>query len=65
MDSSRILISRGGMLMSIGIFPESLSQAIMVGRFLVGRLGVRGNPARDRLEPRSKTQIDTTFEAVL
>ena len=26
--------------MSIGNFPESLSQAILVGRFLVGRLGV-------------------------
>ena len=26
--------------MSIGIFPESLSQAILVGRILVGRLGV-------------------------
>ena len=26
--------------MSIGDFPESLSQAILVGRFLVGRLGV-------------------------
>ena len=39
-DSSRILIVRGGILMSIGNFPESLSQAILVGRFLVGRLGV-------------------------
>ena len=39
-DSSRILIVRGGILMSIGNFPESLSQAILAGRFLVGRLGV-------------------------
>ena len=39
-DSSRILILRGGIIMSIGNFLESLSQAILVGRFLVGRLGV-------------------------
>ena len=30
-DSSIILISRGGILMSVGDFPESLSQAILVG----------------------------------
>ena len=29
--------------MSIGNFPESLSQAILVGRFLVGRLVVVAN----------------------
>ena len=40
-DSSRIVILRGGILMSIGNFPESLSQAILAGRFSVGRLGVR------------------------
>ena len=34
------LIIRGGILMSIGDFPESLSQAILVGIMLVGRLGV-------------------------
>ena len=39
-DSSWILILRGGVLMSIENFPESLSQAILAGRFLVGRLGV-------------------------
>ena len=39
-DSSRILCLRGGILMSRGNFPESLSQAILVGRILVGRLGV-------------------------
>ena len=39
-DSSIILILRGGILMSIGDFPESLSQAILVGVMLVGRLGV-------------------------
>ena len=39
-DSSIILILRGGILMSMGDFPESLSQAILVGIMLVGRLGV-------------------------
>ena len=39
-DSSRILIWRGGIVMSIGDFPEGLSQAILVGIMLVGRLGV-------------------------
>ena len=39
-DSSRILILRGGILMSIGNVPESLSQRILVGIILVGRLGV-------------------------
>ena len=39
-DSNIILILRGGILMSIGDFPESLSQAILVGIILVGRLGV-------------------------
>ena len=39
-DSSIILILRDGMLMSTGDFPESLSQARLVGIMLVGRLGV-------------------------
>ena len=39
-DSSIILFSRGGILMSIGDFPESLSQAMLVGVMLVGRLGL-------------------------
>ena len=39
-DSSIILILRGGILMSIGDFPECLSQAILVGIILVGRFGV-------------------------
>ena len=42
--SSRILILRGGILRSIGNFPESFSQAILVGRFLVWRLGGIENP---------------------
>ena len=40
-DSSIILILRGGILMSIGDFPESLSQAMLVGTMYLGRLGVR------------------------
>ena len=39
-DSSRILILRGGIPRPKGNFPESLSQAILVGIMLVGRLGV-------------------------
>ena len=40
LDSSIILISRGGISRHIGDFPESLSQAMLVGTMLVGRLGV-------------------------
>ena len=39
-DSSVILILRGGIPRPIGDVPESLSQAILVGIMLVGRLGV-------------------------
>ena len=39
-DSSRILIVRGGFLMSIGNSHEIVSQAILAGIILVGRLGV-------------------------
>ena len=39
-DSSVILILRGGILMSVGDSPESLSQAMSAGIMLVGRLGV-------------------------
>ena len=39
-DSSRVLILRGGILTSVGNFPESLSQAILVGRISVVRLGL-------------------------
>ena len=39
-ESSIILIFRGGIPRPIGDFPESLSQAILVGIMLVGRLGV-------------------------
>ena len=36
-DSSRILISKGEILMSMENFPECLSQQILVGIILVGR----------------------------
>ena len=39
-DSSRLLIQRGGIPRSIGNFPESSSQAMLVGTMSVGRLGV-------------------------
>ena len=39
-DSGVILIVRGGIPRPIGNFPESLSQAILIGIMLVGRLGV-------------------------
>ena len=39
-DSKIILSERGGILMSVGDFPESLSQAMLVGVMLGGRLGV-------------------------
>ena len=40
-DSSRIAILRGGILRPIGISLEMLSQAILGGMILVGRLGVK------------------------
>ena len=51
-DSSRILILRGGILMSIGNFSESLSQQIFVGIILVGRLGVAALVAVQRSRSR-------------
>ena len=39
-DSSIISILRGGIPRSIGDFPESLSQAMLIGTTLVGGLGV-------------------------
>ena len=51
-DSSIILISRGGILMFIGNLPESLSQAMLVGTMLVGRLGVWFDVSIDNLNCR-------------
>ena len=42
-DSSIILVLRGEIVMSIGNCLEDLSQAILVGMILVGRLGVGGS----------------------
>ena len=42
-DSSIILIERGGIPRFIGKLPESLSQAMLVGTMLVGRLGVHNH----------------------
>ena len=39
-DSSIILVLRGGILISTGGFPDILSQEILAGIILVGRLGV-------------------------
>ena len=39
-DSSIILICRGGIIMSIGDFPESFSRAMSVWVMLAGRLGI-------------------------
>ena len=40
LDSSIILILRGGIPRPTGNFPQMLSQAILIGIILVGRLGV-------------------------
>ena len=40
LDSSTMLILMGGIPRPIGDFPESLTQAMLVGTMLVGRLGV-------------------------
>ena len=53
-DSSIILILMGGILMSIGNLPEALIQQILVGRILVGRLGVPVRPAGGGLAPRKE-----------
>ena len=66
-DSSIILILRGGILMSIGNFPESLSQAVLVGIMLVGRLGViarrtfwrGGNPSSEMLREVQTGNLDS------
>ena len=59
-DSSRILKLRGGIIMSLGNFPERLSQAILVGIILVGRLGVAAEGAVWRCHPLLRTSIRAT-----
>ena len=46
-DSSIILMLRGGIPRPVGNLPESLSQAMLVGIMLVGRLGVEGRSAAE------------------
>ena len=59
-DSSRVLIFRGGIPMSIGKSPESLSQAILVGIILVERLGER-TPSRAYRAPSPRGRVKGLF----
>ena len=43
LDSSIMLILRGGIPRPIGDWPESLSRAMLVGTMLVGRLGIQAS----------------------
>ena len=54
-DSSGVLILRCGILMSIGYFPEMVSQQILVGVILVGGLGLTLRSGISRL-PRRQAQ---------
>ena len=45
-DSNTILMLRGGIAGPMGNLPESLSQAILVGIMLVGKLGVTAHLAK-------------------
>ena len=59
--SSRILMLRGGILIPIGKFPESLSQAIFVGIILsreIGRTGAGGFLAK-ALKTRAKGLVNS------
>ena len=60
LDSSTILILRGGIPRPIGDFPESLSQSILVGTMLVGRSGVRSRRFRPRTSRLSSSTPRTT-----
>ena len=53
-DSSMILIIRAGIPRPMGNFLESLSQAILVGIMLVGRLGVSRHVQTVRLTSRAR-----------
>ena len=53
--SSTISILRAGIPRPTGNFPESLSQAILVGIMLVGRLGVH-----DRIDTPNRNTLDST-----
>ena len=49
-DSSTVLILRGGIPRPTGNFPESLSQAILVGVMAVGGLGVTAGHAEKSVD---------------
>ena len=51
-DSSIMLRLKGGIPRPIGNIPESLSQAVLAGIILVGRLGVVARSAHPRRSPR-------------
>ena len=53
LDSSIVLIQRGGILMSIGDFPESLSRAMLVGIILVRGLGARSEQTANIIQFKS------------
>ena len=55
-DSSRILMLRGGILTSIGNFPEVLSQQILAGIILGGRSGALGHPVEVSFRPKTHTR---------
>ena len=59
-DSSIILILRGGIPRPTGDFPESLSQAILVGIMFVGRLGVFYGFALSRSSAPGQRLVSTT-----
>ena len=63
-DSNIIFILRGGIPRPVGDFSESLSQGILVGIILVGRLGVPRSPRQGRPDDGSKeSRGGPTYEA--
>ena len=61
-----VLIVRGGILRPRGDLPESLSQAMLVGVMLVGRLGVPdGNAAAHLIYPRCRETFKNDEPTVL
>ena len=68
-DSSRLLILRGGILMSVESYrglPESLTQGLLIGKLLVGGLGVpRGWRQRRNIIESAKAVRDSLFDIVI
>ena len=64
-DSIRILSLRGGVLMSIGDFPETLSQEILAGRILVGRLGVAPSSRQLSMQTSARTGFNYILSSCL